>query len=206
MDRDKIRLIYGNNACQVSRDCYIVKTNDKQRIIFKDRVYNIECTDSVDILFNKVAAVTSIGLSKDAQHIINNSRGGKYNYMLAYLMDKSRVRQVKFINLYTGNMIDSNYWIDRDGKIISVNNDTSTLSLMDMNLKTINKIQLKRKVKGISVIRDSRRYLDIELVRDVDTMDTMLAFKINALGGFRYCIRINKNTMKITEIKEDSRV
>lgn len=204
MNRDKIRLIYGNNAWQISRDCYIAKTNDKQRIIFKDRVYSIEYTDSVDILFNKVAAVTSIGLSKDAQHIINNSRGGKYNYMLAYLMDKSRVRQVKFINLYTGDMVDSNYWIDRDGKIISVNNDTSTLSLMDMNLKTINKIQLKRKVKGISVIRDSRRYLDIELVRDVDTMDTMLAFKINTLGGFGYCIRINKNTMKITEIKEDN--
>ena len=127
--------------------------------------------------------------------------------MLAYLMDKSRVRQVKFINLYTGDMVDSNYWMDRDGKIISVNNDKSTLSILDMNLKTINKIQLKRKVKGISVIRDSRRYLDIELVRGVDTIETMLAFKLNELGvGFRYCIRINKNTMKITEIKEDSRV
>ena len=204
MDRYKIRLIYGNNVHQISRDCYIAKTNDKQCIIFKDRVYNIEYTDSVDILFNKVAVVTNIGLSKDAQHIINNSRGGKYNYMLAYLMDKSGVRQVKFINLYTGDMVDSNYWMDRDGKIISVNNDKSTLSILDMNLKTINKIQLKRKVKGISVIRDSRRYLDIELVRGVDTIETMLAFKLNELGvGFRYCIRINKNTMKITEIKGD---
>ena len=175
MDRYKIRLIYGNNVHQISRDCYIAKTNDKQCIIFKDRVYNIEYTDSVDTLFNKVAVVTNIGLSKDAQHIINNSRGGKYNY-----------------------------WMDRDGKIISVNNDKSTLSILDMNLKTINKIQLKRKVKGISVIRDSRRYLDIELVRGVDTIETMLAFKLNELGvGFRYCIRINKNTMKITEIKGD---
>jgi len=195
MDKDKLRLIYGNNVHQISRDCYIAKTNDKQCIIFKDKLYNIDYEDSVDILFNKVAVVTNI------QHTMLNSRAGKFSYMVHHIIEETTVRKARFINLDNGDTVNSNCWINTYGKIVSVNNDTLTLSILDRNLKTINQIQLKRKgkVHRISVIRDSRTHLDIGIY---------LVSELNLLefGTINICIRINKNTMKITEIKEDSRV